>query len=133
MLRLLFRFFQTELIAVGDDENERVIVTIRGCVIFMIILSLIAAFTFLCMYLKIEIEFFFLQMYSQVRDPPKLNSDNGSANALVEENDNGIPVGDFSLSSLLELDFEPFSSLQEENGNPLLGLQNSSTESHDAQ
>ena len=67
-------------------------------------------------------------MYSQVRDPPKLNSDNGSANALVEENDNGIPVGDFSLSSLLELDFEPFSYLQEENRNPL-----SSTESHDAQ
>ena len=70
-------------------------------------------------------------MYSQVRDIPKLNSDNGSANALVEENDNGIPVGDFSLSSLLELDFEPFSSLQEENGNPLLGLEN--LESHDAQ
>ena len=61
-------------------------------------------------------------MYSQVRDPPKLNSDNGSANALVEENDNGIPVGDFSLSSLLELDFEPFSDLQEEKRNPLLGL-----------
>ena len=72
-------------------------------------------------------------MYSQVRDPPKLNSDNGSTNALVEENDNGIPVGDFSLSSLLELDFEPFSYLQEEKRNPLLGLQNSSTESHDAQ
>ena len=72
-------------------------------------------------------------MYSQVRDIPKLNSDNGSANALVEENDNGIPVGDFSLSSLLELDFEPFSYLQEENRNPLLRLQNSSTESHDAQ
>ena len=72
-------------------------------------------------------------MYSQVQDPPKLNSDDGSANALVEENDNGIPFGDFSLSSLLELDFEPFSYLQEENRNPLLRLQNSSTESHDAQ
>ena len=72
-------------------------------------------------------------MYSQVRDIPKLNSNDrsGSANALVVENDFDISVGDISLSSLLELEFEPFSSLQEENGNPLLGLQN--PEPHDAQ
>ena len=72
-------------------------------------------------------------MYSQVRDIPKLNSNDGSgsANALVVENDFDISVGDISLSSLLELEFEPFSSLQEENENPLLGLQN--LESHDAQ
>ena len=61
----------------------------------------------------------------------KLNSNDGSANVLVLENDFDISVGDISLSSLLELEFEPFSSLQEENGNPLLGLQN--PESHYAQ
>ena len=70
-------------------------------------------------------------MYSQVREISKLNSNDGSANALVVENDFDVSVGDISLSSLLELEFEPFSSLQEENGNPLLGLQN--PESHDAQ
>ena len=70
-------------------------------------------------------------MYSQVRDILKLNSNDGSANVLVLENDFDISVGDISLSSLLELEFEPFSSLQEENGNPLLGLQN--PESHYAQ
>ena len=63
-------------------------------------------------------------MYSQVRDIQKLNSNDRSANVLVLENDFDISVGDISLSSLLELEFEPFSSLQEENGNPLLGLQN---------